>query len=54
MVSVGIGVSKDKRDYFILNTEDVAPADVFSIPYTLDGSNTLLNRIRSCTISMTA
>ena len=49
MVSVGIDVSKDKHDCFILNSEGEVLADVFTIPNNLDGFNTLLDRIRSCT-----
>ena len=49
MVSVGIDVSKEKHDCFIINSEGVVLADVFTIPNNLDGFNTLLNRIRSCT-----
>ena len=49
MVSVGIDVSKDKHDCFILNSEGVVLADVFTIPNNLDGFSTLLDRIRSCT-----
>ncbi|WP_298024624.1 IS110 family transposase [uncultured Dysosmobacter sp.] len=49
MVSVGIDVSKDKHDCFIINSEGVVLANVFTIPNNLDGFNTLLDRIRSCT-----
>ena len=49
MVSVGIDVSKEKHDCFIINSEGVALSDVFTIPNTLDGFNALLDRIRSCT-----
>ena len=49
MVSVGIDVSKDKHDCFILNSEGEVLADVFTIPNNLDGFNALLDRIRSCT-----
>ena len=49
MVSVGIDVSKDKHDCFILNSEGVVLADVFTIPNNLDGFSALLDRIRSCT-----
>ena len=51
MVSVGIDVSKDKHDCFILNSEGVVLADVFTIPNTLEGFNTLLDKLRSCTTS---
>lgn len=49
MVSVGIDVSKDKHDCFILNSEGVVLADVFTIPNNLDGFSTLLDKICSCT-----
>lgn len=49
MVSVGIDVSKDKHDCFIINSEGAVLAEVFTIPNNLDGFNTLLDRIRSCT-----
>jgi transposase len=49
MVSVGIDVSKDKHDCFIQNSEGEVLADVFTIPNTLDGFNTLLQRIQDCT-----
>ena len=49
MVSVGIDVSKDKHDCFIINSEGVVLEGVFTIPNNLDGFNTLLDRIRSCT-----
>jgi transposase len=49
MVSVGIDVAKNKHDCFILDSEGEVLADVFTIPNTLDGFNTLLQRIRDCT-----
>ena len=49
MVSVGIDVSKDKHDCFIIDSKGVVLADVFTIPNNLDGFNTLLDRLRSCT-----
>jgi transposase len=49
MVSVGIDVAKDKHDCFIQNSEGEVLADVFTIPNTLDGFNTLLQRIQDCT-----
>ena len=51
MVSVGIDVSKEKHDCFIINSEGVVLADVFTIPNNLGGFNTLLDRIHSCTTS---
>ena len=50
MVSVGIDVSKDKHDCFIINSEGVVLADVFTVSNNLGGFNTLLYRIRSCTM----
>ena len=48
VVSVGIDVSKDKHDCFILNSAGEVLTDVFTIPNTLDGFNLLLQRIRDC------
>ena len=51
MICVDIDVSKDKHDCFILSTEGVALADVFTIPNNLnnlEGFNTLLDRLRAC------
>ncbi len=50
MVCVGIDVSKDKHDCFIINSEGVVLADVFTIPNNLEGLNILLETIRSCTV----
>ena len=46
---VGIDVSKDKHDCFILSSEGEVLADVFTIPNNLDGFRFLLRRIRDCT-----
>ncbi len=51
MICVGIDVSKDKHDCFILNSEGVILADVFTIPNELEGFNTLLDKLRSCSTS---
>jgi len=48
MICVGIDVAKDKHDCFILNSEGEVLADVFTIPNSRDGFETLLERIRSC------
>ena len=48
MVCVGIDVAKDKHDCFILNSEGEVLADVFTIANNLEGFETLLQRIRSC------
>ena len=47
-VSVGIDVSKDKHDCFIVSSEGVVLADVFTIPNNMDGFNTLLQNIHDC------
>ncbi len=48
MICVGIDVTKDKHDCFILSSEGVALADVFTIPNNLEGFNTLLDKLRAC------
>ena len=48
MICVGIDVAKDKHDCFILSSEGVVLADVFTIPNNREGFETLLQRIRSC------
>ena len=48
VVSVGIDVSKDKHDCFIVSSEGEVRADVFKIPNTMDGFHCLLQRIRDC------
>ena len=47
-VSVGIDISKDKHDCFIVNSEGEVLADAFTIPNTLDGFHLLLQRIQDC------
>ena len=49
VISVGIDVSKDKHDCFIVSSEGEVLADVFTIPNTMDGFHCLLQRIRDCT-----
>ncbi len=49
MVSIGIDVSKDKHDCFILNSEGEVLADVFTVPNNMDGFQELLRVIRGCT-----
>ena len=51
MICVGIDVAKDKHDCFILNSEGVVLADVFTIPNSLEGFNTLLDKLRACSTS---
>ena len=49
VVSVGIDVSKDKHDCFIVSSEGEVLADVFTIPNTMCGFRSLLQRIHDCT-----
>ena len=49
VVSVGIDVSKDKHDCFIVSSGGEVLADAFIIPNTMDGFHYLLQRIRHCT-----
>lgn len=49
VISVGIDVSKDKHDCFIVSSEGEVLADVFTIPNTMNGFICLLQRIRECT-----
>ena len=48
MICVGIDVAKDKHDCFILSSEGVTLADVFTIPNNMEGFNTLLDKLRAC------
>lgn len=48
IISVGIDVSKDKHDCFILTSQGQVLADVFTIPNTRDGFSELLQRIQQC------
>ncbi len=48
VVSVGIDVSKDKHDCFIVSSEGKVLADVFTIPNNMDGFLCLLQRIQEC------
>jgi transposase len=50
MICVGIDVAKDKHDCFILSAEGEVLTDVFTIPNNRDGFETLLQRIRSCSL----
>ena len=49
VISVGIDVAKDKHDCFMLNSEGIVLADVFTVPNNMDGFTCLLQRIRDCT-----
>ena len=48
MVCVGIDVSKDKHDCFILSSEGQVLADVFTFPNNMEGFQLLLEKIHSC------
>jgi len=48
MICVGIDVAKDKHDCFIISSEGVVLADVFTIPNNRGGFNCLLGRIQAC------
>lgn len=48
MVCIGIDVSKDKHDCFILSSEGEVLADVFTIPNSMKGFQILLEKIYSC------
>ena len=50
VISVGIDVSKDKHDCFIVSSEGEILANVFSVPNTMDGFHCLLQRIQDCNI----
>ena len=51
MICIGIDVAKDKHDCFILSSEGVVLADVFTIPNNQEGFNTLLDKLRGCSTS---
>ena len=48
MICVGIDVAKDKHDCFILSSEGVVLADVFTIYNNLEGFHTMLDKLRAC------
>ena len=48
VISVGIDVSKNKHDCFIVSSEGEILANVFSVPNTMDGFHCLLQRIQDC------
>ena len=48
VISVGIDVSKDKHDCFIVSSEGEVLVDVFTIPNNMDGFHCLLQRIQTC------
>lgn len=47
VISVGIDVSKDKHDCFIVTSQSEVLADVFTTPNTMDGFNFLLQKIKN-------
>ena len=49
VVSIGVDVSKDKHDCFIVSSEEEVLSDVFTIPNTMDEFQCLLQRIQDCT-----
>lgn len=51
MICVGIDVAKDKHDCFIISSEGVVLADVFTIPNNREGFNFLLGRIQACSMA---
>ena len=48
VISVGIDVSKDKHDCFIVSSEGKVLADVFTISNNMDGFHRLLQKIEAC------
>ena len=51
IISVGMDVSKDKHNCFIVSSEGEVLADVFTLPNTMDGFHCLLLRIHDCATS---
>ena len=51
MICVGIDVAKDKHDCFIISSEGEVLAEVFTIPNSMEGFRSLLERIQSVTTS---
>ena len=51
VISVGIDVSKDKHDCFIVSSEGEVLADVLTVPNNMDGFHCLLQRVQSCAVS---
>jgi len=49
MVYVGIDVTKDKHDCFIITSKGEVLADVFPIPNSMDGFHCLMERLYSVT-----
>lgn len=51
MISVGIDISKDKHDCFIVSSEGEALADVFTVPNNMDRFLCLMQQIDARTIT---
>ena len=51
MIFVGIDVAKDKHDCFIINSDGIILADVFTIPNNRQGFHTLLYKLKTCCTS---
>ena len=49
MIFVGIDVAKNKHDCFIISSEGEVLADVFTVPNSKEGFETLLQTINTCT-----
>lgn len=48
MIFVGIDVAKEKHDCFMINSEGIILADVFTIPNNRQGFHALLSKIKTC------
>lgn len=51
MIFVGIDVAKDKHECFIIHSEGIILADVFTIPNNRQGFHTLLYKLKTCCTS---
>lgn len=52
MICIGIDVAKDKHDCFIISSEGEIIADVFTIPNSMKGFDSLFARIKSVSVDM--
>lgn len=48
MIFVGIDVAKEKHDCFMINSDGIILADVFTIPNNRQGFHTLLSKLKTC------
>ena len=48
MIFVGIDVAKEKHDCFMINSEGIILADVFTIPNNRQGFHALLSKLKTC------